>query len=183
MTATSKPVLRGPRVVLRDVAPGDVDARFALGNTPDIIKMFGGDPTQVRDITRDAATAWVQAQEAEPHAWVIEVDGNLLGSVRLHTVNHADKRAQIAIGILDPDALGKGFGTEAMQVLAAHAFDQMGLHRLGCRVLDFNGRATAAYEKVGFKVEGREREAALIGSEWHDDLIMGLLDRDLVRLP
>ena len=182
MNGAPKPILRGPRVVMRDADNSDIDARFALGNTPDIIKMFGGDPSQVRDITRDAAEAWVAAQKTEPYAWVIEADGGLLGSIRLHTVNHADKRAQIAIGILDPAALGKGYGTEAMQVLAAHAFDQMGLHRLGCRVLDFNARAIAAYEKVGFVVEGREREAARIGPDWHDDLIMGLLDRDLVRL-
>lgn len=182
MNTSSKPELRGPRVLLRDVSADDVDARFALGNTPAIIRMFGGDPTQVRDITRDAAEAWVKAQQTEAYAWVIEGDGAMLGSVRLHTVNHADKRAQIAIGILDPDALGKGYGTEAMQVLATHAFDTMGLHRLGCRVIDFNARARASYEKVGFVVEGREREAALIGKDRHDDLIMGLLDRDLVRL-
>lgn len=182
MSTETKPVLSGPRVTLRDVQDGDVDARFALGNTPEIIAMFGGDPAQVRDITRDASEAWVEAQRAEPHAWIMETGGAMLGAIRLHTLNPVDKRAQIAIGILDPDALGKGFGTEAMQVLAAHAFDTMGLHRLGCRVLDFNDRAIAAYEKVGFVVEGREREAALIGSEWHDDLIMGLISRELVRL-
>ncbi|MEO0668173.1 MAG: GNAT family protein [Pseudomonadota bacterium] len=182
MNTPPKPVLNGPRITLRDVAQGDVDARFALGNTPDIIRMFGGDPAQVRDITRDAAQAWVAAQQAEPHAWIIAAGGRLLGAIRLHTLNPADKRAQIAIGILDSDALGQGYGTEAMQVLAAHAFGTMGLHRLGCRVLDFNDRAIAAYEKVGFVVEGREREAALIGTDWHDDLIMGLLDRDLVRV-
>ena len=49
-------------------------------------------------------------------------------------------------------------------------------------MLEFNDRAICAYEKGGFVVEGREREAALIGADWHDDLIMGLLDRDLVRL-
>ncbi|MEL7127025.1 MAG: GNAT family protein [Pseudomonadota bacterium] len=181
MTTPAKPVLTGPRITLRDVIDGDVEARFALGNTPEIIAMFGGDPAQVRDITRDAAEAWVDAQRAEPHAWVIEAGGALLGAIRLHTLNPVDKRAQIAIGILDPNALSKGYGTEAMQVLAAHAFDDMGLHRLGCRVLDFNDRAIAAYEKVGFVVEGREREAALIGADWHDDLIMGLIDRDLRR--
>ncbi|WP_299692770.1 GNAT family protein [uncultured Tateyamaria sp.] len=182
MNTASKPILQGPRVTLRDVADGDVDGRFALGNTPDIVRMFGGDPAQVRDITRDAAQAWVDAQRAEMHAWVIEAHGALIGAIRLHSVNPVDKRAQIAIGILDPAALGKGLGTEAMQLLAAHAFDDMGLHRLGCRVLDFNTRAIAAYEKVGFVVEGRERESAIIGSDWHDDLIMGLLDRDLARL-
>lgn len=183
MNTSPKPELHGPRVLLRDASAHDVDARFALGNTPDIIRMFGGDPAQVRDITCDAAQAWVTAQQSEPHAWIIEANGRLLGAIRLHTLNPVDKRAQIAIGILDPGALGKGLGTEAMQVLATHAFDTMGLHRLGCRVLDFNDRAIAAYEKVGFVVEGREREAALIGQDWHDDLIMGLLDRDLVRLP
>ena len=182
MNAVTKPVLQGPRITLRDVGPGDVDARYELGHTAEIVRMFGGDPAQIRDITRDAAQAWVKVHQDDPHAWVIEAQGALLGAVRLHTVNHVDKRAQIAIGILDPGALGKGFGTEAMQLLAAHAFDNLGLHRLGCRVLDFNARALAAYEKVGFVVEGREREAALIGTEWHDDLIMGLLDRDLVRL-
>ncbi|MEO0381029.1 MAG: GNAT family protein, partial [Pseudomonadota bacterium] len=68
-----------------------------------------------------------------------------------------------------------------MRLLAAHAFETMGLHRLGCRVLDFNDRAIAAYEKVGFVVEGREREAALIGGTWHDDLILGLLAQDLKK--
>ncbi|GGX63694.1 hypothetical protein GCM10007385_36080 [Tateyamaria omphalii] len=183
MTASIKPILRGPRVTLRDVMPGDVDARFALGNTPDIIRMFGGDPAQVRDITRDAAQAWVQSKQDDRHSWIIDVDGALIGAIRLHMLNLADKRALVDIGILDSDALGQGYGSEAMRVLAAHAFDTLGLHRLGCRVLEFNERAIAAYKKVGFVVEGRERESGFIDAQWHDDLIMGLLDRDLVRLP
>ncbi len=181
MADTNKPVLQSPRITLRDANPMDVPARFALGNTPEIQAMFGADPKAVRDITPEAAEAWVQSHIDDPHAWVIVADGKLIGGLRLHTVNYSDKRAQIAIGILDPDALGKGYGTEAMRLLAAHAFDTMGLHRLGCRVLDFNERAAAAYEKVGFLVEGRERESAYIGGHWHDDLILGLLDRDLKR--
>ena len=46
-------------------------------------------------------------------------------------------------------------------------------------MLAFNDRATSAYEKVGFVVEGRERESALIGNKRYDDLIMGLLPSDL----
>lgn len=176
-----KPVLQDANVALRDATPLDVPARFALGNTPEIQAMFGADPAAVRDITPEAAEAWVQSHIDDPHAWVIEVDGALIGGIRLYGINYSDKRAQLAIGIIDPAALGKGLGTQAMRLLAAHAFDTLGLHRLGCRVLDFNARAIAAYEKVGFVVEGREREAALIAGTWHDDLILGLLDRDLKR--
>ncbi|WP_299147951.1 GNAT family protein [uncultured Tateyamaria sp.] len=182
MAQHDKPILKGPQVTLRPAVSSDVDARFALGNTPEIHAMFGADPSQVRDITPEAAQAWVQSQIDTPHAWIIEAGGALIGAMRLHSINHADRRAQLSIGILDPNALGKGFGTEAMRLLATHAFDTMGLHRLGCRVLAFNERATAAYIKVGFVQEGRERESACIGAAWHDDLIMGLLDRDLERL-
>ncbi|MEM6373759.1 MAG: GNAT family protein [Pseudomonadota bacterium] len=177
----SKPVLQGATVTLRDATPLDVTARFALGNTPEIQAMFGADPNAVRDITPEAAEAWVQSHIDDPHAWIIEANGALAGGVRLHSINYSDKRAQIAIGIVDPAALGQGIGTAAMQLLATHAFETMGLHRLGCRVLEFNARAIASYEKVGFVVEGREREAALIAGQWHDDLILGLLAQDLKR--
>ncbi|MEX0285643.1 MAG: GNAT family N-acetyltransferase [Paracoccaceae bacterium] len=170
-----RPTLQGARVILRAPHPSDVAGRLALGNTPDIHRMFGADPAQTRPLTPEAAEAWVQAQIAEANAWVIEVDGTLIGALRLHTLNHADRNARLAIGILDADSLGQGLGTEAMRVIAAHAFGDMGLHRLSLRVLAFNERAIAAYRKVGFVDEGRERQSACIAGEWHDDLIMGLL--------
>lgn len=177
-----KPTLAGPRVVLRAPHQGDVAQRFALGNTPEIQAMFGGDPTQTREITDQAAQSWVDSHSADPHAWVIDTDATLIGAIRLHSLNRADKRANIAIGILSTPHLGHGYGSEAMRLLAQHAFETMGLHRLSCRVLAFNTRAIAAYEKVGFKQEGREREAALIGSDWHDDIMMGLLPDDLTAV-
>ncbi len=172
-------ILTGARVTLRAPVPSDVEARFALGNTPEIQAMFGGDPAQTRPITRAAAESWVENHAGDPLSWIIEAEGEMIGAIRLHSVNHADKRANIAIGILSPAHLGRGFGTEALRLLAEHAFGDMGLHRVSCRVLAFNERAIAAYEKVGFVQEGREREAALIGDAWSDDIIMGLLASDL----
>ena len=176
---SEKPTLAGTRVSLRAPRPDDVAARFALGNVPKIQAMLGGDPSQTRPITQEAAQAWVDSYQKDPLAWVIEVDGAMIGGVRLHSVNHADKRANIAIGILSPDHLGGGYGTEALRLLAAHAFETVGLHRLSCRVLARNTRAIAAYEKIGFQQEGRERQSARIGTEWQDDVIMGLLADDL----
>ena len=64
---------------------------------------------------------------------------------------------------------------EAIGLVAAHAFGPMALHRLAARVLAFNERAIRAYQKCGFRVEGRERESASIDGAWHDDLMIGLL--------
>jgi RimJ/RimL family protein N-acetyltransferase len=49
-------------------------------------------------------------------------------------------------------------------------------------VLAYNKRAIRAYEKCGFIVEGRERETAYVNGSWHDDIMMGLLDRDFSSL-
>jgi len=169
------PILSGPRVVLRAPVASDAEGRLALGNAPHIHRMFGAEPTSVRDLTPEAAQSWVDNLAAQQWAWVMTHNERLIGSVRLHTLNLADHRAHLAIGILDEGALGQGFGTEAMRLVAKFAFDGLSLHRLTLRVLAFNERAIAAYRKVGFIEEGRERETALIDGVWHDDVIMGLL--------
>lgn len=177
---TDKPILSGPRVMLRDATADDIAARFEIGNDAQVQRMYGVDPTQVRPITLEAAEAWVRSQQEHSTAWVIEAKGRLIGAVRLHSIDQIDKRCSLAIGLLSSAQTGNGYGPEAIRVLAAHAFGTMGLHRLGCRVLGFNDRAVAAYEKVGFKIEGRERESCLIAGRWHDDVLMGLLDRELI---
>jgi RimJ/RimL family protein N-acetyltransferase len=45
-------------------------------------------------------------------------------------------------------------------------------------VVDYNLRAIRAYQKCGFVVEGREREAAFVDGIWHDDVMMAILDRE-----
>jgi RimJ/RimL family protein N-acetyltransferase len=166
--------LRGPRVTLRPPEPGDIDAHLALGRDPDIHRLYGGSRAEWRELTREDAVQFNQRLGEHPHAWVIE-HGRFIGHIRLDHFNQRDRWAVLAIGIADPAALGKGLGPEAILLVATHAFGEMGLHRLSLRVLAFNERAIRAYQKCGFRVEGRERESALIDGAWHDDIIMGLL--------
>ena len=85
----------------------------------------------------------------------------------------------MAVGIFDPTLLGQGLGSEAILLVLRHAFAELKLHRIGVRVLGYNRRAIRAYEKCGFAVEGREREAAFVNGAWHDDIIMGVLEHEL----
>ncbi|MEM1373081.1 MAG: GNAT family protein [Pseudomonadota bacterium] len=181
MAQITKPELRTERLILRTAEMRDVADRLALGNSPAIQEMFGMDPGQVRPLTRAAAEAWVEAQAKEPWGWVMEHEGRCIGSIRLHQINWADKRGYLALGILDETKLGIGLGSEAMEAVVRFALGPLGLHRLTVRALAFNERAIAAYEKVGFRREGLERQSALIGSEWHDDVILGLIAPDLDR--
>ncbi len=172
------PVLSTERLVLRRPVATDSADRFALGRDAGIYRMLGADVTRLAPLTEEQASAWVENIAGHPAAWVIEQGGRAIGEILLDNFVVADQRADVIIGILDPTALGKGFGTEALSAVAAFAFDRLGLHKLSTRVLAFNTRALRAYERVGFIREGLERESALIGGVWHDDVIVGLLKRD-----
>jgi RimJ/RimL family protein N-acetyltransferase len=174
-------VLTSQRLTLRPPVAEDAKARFKLGNFPEIHRLFGGASNTFRPLTEEAAEAWVGMLLRDKHAWVILYDGKLVGSIRLSDVNPADRRATLLVGILDPDCLGKGIGSEAMRLVAGYAFDTLKLHRIFVRVIAFNDRAIAAYQKIGFQLEGRLREAAFIDGTYYDDLMMGLLEHEFER--
>jgi RimJ/RimL family protein N-acetyltransferase len=171
------PVLRGRRVLLRRVEERDKRDRLASGRDAEAVRMYGGDYRELAPFTAEDVERWYQHQ-LQPYVWVIEVDGRCIGGVSLHSVNPADRRAQVAIGIHDPAMRDRGQGTEAMRLVLRYAFGPMGLHRVGLRVLEYNHRAIASYEKCGFVREGVERESAYVAGEWYSDVIMGLLDHE-----
>jgi RimJ/RimL family protein N-acetyltransferase len=129
-------------------------------------------------MTRDRAERWLKDNQNHPNAWIIEEDGKLVGGVGLNNLNEADRRARLAIGLFNERHLGRGMGRKAIDLVLQQAFGPLGLHRVDLRVLSFNIRAIRCYEACGFRLEGIERESALVGGEWHDDWIMAILEQD-----
>jgi [ribosomal protein S5]-alanine N-acetyltransferase len=152
--------------------------RLALGHVPEIVHMFGGDPNATPPLTETEAKLWADRLAQHPHAWVVEHCGRLLGEIRVDDLNEHDQRARLAVGLFDPAKLGIGLGREAIRLVLTHAFGELGLHRVSLRVVAYNIRAIRCYSACGFVEEGREREAAHVAGEWHDDVIMGLLSQD-----
>lgn len=102
-------------------------------------------------------------------------DDALLGDIGLYIVNWTARDAFIGIAIGDRAFWGKGFGTDAMKVIVRYAFNEVNLNRVTLGVFEYNPRAIRAYEKAGFRLEGRERKALnKEGKRW-DMLFMGIL--------
>ena len=176
------PVLSGPRVTLRRSRPQDAADRLALGNDAEIMRMFGAYTTDWPPMTEARAARWVEEVEAHPLAWIVEHECRLLGQVRLDGLDLHDARARLVIGLYDAAKLGMGLGQEAIRLVLTHAFGLIGLHRVNLRVVAYNTRAIRCYRACGFVEEGREREAALVGGERHDDIMMGMLAREFTGL-
>ena len=175
------PTLIGKTVALRPPQPEDAAARLALGSDAEIVRMYGDSLSDVRPMTLHDATRWVSGLQKHDHAWIIEA-GSVIGHICLDRVDFRDRKACLAIGIDDPARLRKGFGSEAIMLVQGYAFQQLGLHCLSVRVIEYNRRAIRAYQKCGFRIEGREREAAYVDGQWHDDVMMGILDREYVAI-
>ncbi|MEH7887318.1 GNAT family protein [Bacillus sp. JJ1609] len=82
------------------------------------------------------------------------------------------------MGFFDPSVWNRGLGTEVTQLVLKYAFEQLNLHRVDLRVLEYNKRAIRCYEKCGFVQEGTEREGALIEGKYETDVFMSILDRE-----
>lgn len=180
---TRAPILTGPRITLRPPQPGYAAERAAFGRDPEIARMFGILLPTPEPMSHDEAEDWLESLRLKEPGWVIEVQGQLAGSAFLHGYDAHDRRARIALGFLAPKLLGRGLGREAIRLVLSHGFGAMGLHRVDLRVLAFNERALRCYRACGFTEEGREREAARVGHEWVDDIIMSILAHEFRALP
>ena len=100
----------------------------------------------------------------------------LIGNCGYLGISNSQRHAEVGIFIGDKDYLGKGYGTEAMQLLLDFGFNIRNYHSLRLRVRSFNKRAIACYEKCGFKPAGRFREAGMLNGEYFDDILMDILE-------
>ena len=172
-----RPVLTGERVILRSPREQDKLDRLACGVNTEYRRMVGADaPTQ--PLTPEAVARWYDEVCAAEWAWMIEAAGRCIGTARLHGLEEKDRRAKYAIGIFDPAYWGQGLGGEATQLVLGYAFDVLRLYRIELRVLAYNVRAIACYEKCGFVREGVAREAAQVDGRWEDDWMMAVLAQD-----
>lgn len=181
MGGMTVPTLVGPRVTLRAFRDDDRAARQRHGWHREIERGYGSD-TPTGAMTDDEVEAWAghlaTRSAAGALCWAVESDGGLVGAAFLLDVREAGRKARLAIGMYAPELLGRGLGSEAIRLVLRHAFDGLGMHRVDLKVLDFNRRAIAAYRACGFVEEGRERESCWVDGRWHDDVIMGVLDRE-----
>ncbi len=99
----------------------------------------------------------------------------LIGSCGLMDVNSIHGTAELGIFIGDKNHWNKGYGTEACELLVDFGFNILNLNNIMLSVYEFNQRAFACYEKLGFKEIGRRRKAREVGGEKYDEVFMDLL--------
>ena len=109
-------------------------------------------------------------------------DDRMIGMVDLGGIDWVTRNSWVGIGIGERDYWGKGYGSEAMQLILRFGFEQLNLNRITLNVFEYNQRAVQSYVKCGFQVEGRLRQWMQRGGERFDLIFMGILREDWERV-
>ncbi|HLS44828.1 MAG TPA: GNAT family protein [Ornithinicoccus sp.] len=180
-----KPTLTGELVTLRPVEPADVAALHGILLDPDVRVLTGSvtDSRAAADAEEDPEKLrrWYSTRNDQTDRLDLMVvdnaSGQVVGEVVLNEWDPGVGTCNYRT-LIGPAGRDRGLGSEATRMIVDYAFEHLPLHRIDLEVFAFNPRAQRAYEKAGFVVEGRRREAHVLDGERVDAVIMGIIRPD-----
>lgn len=174
-TSSEKPTLQGEMLTLRPIRASDAEAVWEVVTDPEGKRLTG----TTRTFAREEVDHWCATVGDLPGrvdlAITLAGQDEYLGEIVLTDIDEVVRSANLRL-VMRPGYRGRGYGTEAIELVLGFAFDGLGLHRVGLDVLSVNARALSLYENLGFRVEGRRRDAYRDGDRWCDAIDMGLLE-------
>lgn len=178
-----QPVLHGSTVRLEPLTTAVLPAYLHAIGDGEVARLTGTHAS----FTPETIEQWLRtrADHYDRADWAIMSveDGVFLGEAVLNDLDPDNGSAGYRVWLAGPDVFGHGYGTEATGLVLDYAFHQVGLHRVALEVYEHNPRARRAYEKCGFTVEGRLRQALLWEGRRYDSLVMAVLSTDLRPSP
>jgi RimJ/RimL family protein N-acetyltransferase len=142
-------------------------------------------------MTLEAETAWFERQSTASDPIMFTIYERLppassgqawrpIGNADLRHIDWRHRTADFGIAIGEPDARGKGCGTEATRLMLDYAFTALGLNNVMLHVYEFNHAGKRAYEKAGFREFGRRREVRWFAGRRWDEIFMECLASEFV---
>jgi RimJ/RimL family protein N-acetyltransferase len=174
-------MLKGEKVILAPIKREHIEKFLIWLNDPEITQYL----MQFRPLTEDMEEEWYESlkDRKDDIIFAILIDKTkLIGNCSIMNINWIDRVGTCGIFIGDKEEQGKGYGTEAMELLLMYGFNTLNLNRLALEVNDFNSRAIKCYRKVGFVEEGRKREACFRNGEYHDQIMMSILRKEFKNM-
>lgn len=160
-------ILTGPRVSLRPFEEADLTPRYlAWLNDPEVTRYLEVGKERV---TLEQARAYVARFQHSAtdllYAIVDRASGRHIGNV---TLNHLDRRqgtADTGLMIGETSFWGRGYATEAWDLLLDHAFNCLGLRTVYAGAVVGHHGSVRVLRRLGFQLEGSVHRAGR-GFSW-----------------
>lgn len=179
------PTLQGERIRLRQLTDRDRAGILSVFGDPRVVRFMGIPFLDVSILSSDEHARQYIAEVLEGtrsgNFWqwglALNTTDQVIGSCMLVRFSWGNERAEIGFA-LAPDHWGKGLMTEALDLLVAHCFEDLSLHRLEADVDPRNTGSIGLLTRMGFVREGILKERHLVDGERQDTVFFGLLSTD-----
>jgi len=170
--------LSGRKIILRKLTFADADAITAHIKDKDIIRWLGEVPYPY---FKKYAVQFIHSRQNERRSGKTFTFGisakekdEIIGVIDLSDLDWDDKKAEMGYWI-GKRFWGKGYMTEAIDLLTRFGFGELNLHKIYARVFEGNLASMKTLEKNNFKREGILRDEAYKNRKWLDEYYYGLL--------
>jgi RimJ/RimL family protein N-acetyltransferase len=171
-------IIYGKRIRLRAVERDDLNKFHEWVNDPEVTQ---GLAMYLPLSMKDEEGWFERMSQGDPREKPLAIDvkkgkaWKLIGNCGTFGISFTNRSCELGIVIGDKTEWNKGYGAEAMTLLLKHGFETLNLNRIFLRVYEDNVRAVRSYEKAGFVLEGRQRQAVYKLGKYEDVLFMSVL--------
>jgi [ribosomal protein S5]-alanine N-acetyltransferase len=172
----------GPTLTLRYAGLDDAPRLLELGGDPGVTRFFSWGPYErIEEPQAYIAGLAGKRERGEMLEFLIDHhEHGPIGVTGLSELSARDRRATVG-SWFGRDYWGSGANLESKALVAALAFETLGLERLTAWANTRNGRSQTALERVGFRREGVLRGWHVHASGVHDVVVFRLLRQEWER--
>lgn len=172
---SAEPVfIKGERLILRPLLEEDFTSEYLSWlNDPEVNRFSR---RRAYPTSHEGMVAWPRSQAQHPEQGfilaLIAEDGVHIGNISLTNLHPVNRTAEISILIGRRDYWGRGYGSEAVELLTAHAFESLNLRLVHAGTINPSFRGIV--EKLGWRQEGCLRERVFAEGAYHDQTLHAL---------
>lgn len=161
------------RITIRPLRLSDADDIYELMHMPNVLQGTSVLPSTSVDAWRRTIEQWVHDERL--HIFVAEVQGKVIGKVRLE-VGQGRTKHQANLSVVVHDKYqGQGFGKMLLLTAIDLADNWLNLLRLELDVYIDNERALRLYKNFDFAIEGHRRCSGFRNGGYIDSYLMARL--------
>lgn len=168
--------LEGEKVYLRYLESEDTDDFFTTD--PEVRRLTGTQRPFSRRHIADYIERIAQDPSRVQFGIFLQETDQLIGDVAIMDMDNPMNRCGSFRIAINTPWTGRGYGSEAMNLMLDYGFGMLNLHRIQLDVYTINERAIHVYEKAGFKKEGVLRQAWRFDHGYYDIVIMSMLEHE-----
>ncbi len=170
-------IIKGERIFLRRLTEEDVTQEYVdWMNDPDINQYL---ESRFYTHTIESTKAFIRSvtnDENYQFGIFLNETGAHIGNIKVGGINHYHKYGDIGFLIGNKTYWGKGFATEAIQLVTDFAFNTLKLHKLVGGLYSPNLGSLKAFQNNGFKQEGVVKSQYLLNGIYYDAINLGKIN-------